>query len=185
MARLVIVDEDDHDLGTATFKEAHEKALRHRSSSVFIFKDESLQELLLTQRSSQVIEPNKLCAIGGHVDAGQTYEESAYKELQEEVFHNLALPNTKLIQIGKVRHDQERNREFCTLYIFIHPGPFSPEPREVQAILPFQPVKTIAADVAKNPGRYTLSFLEQFPYLQEFLSEHGSRHPPAGGSAPE
>jgi len=47
--RVILVDENDNQIGLMPKMEAHEKAVLHRAFSVFIFNDKN--ELMLQQRA--------------------------------------------------------------------------------------------------------------------------------------
>jgi len=89
---VVVVDENDHEIGTAMLDEVLHKGLYHRIVAIFVIDDRG--HMLLQLRGPNVkLYPN--CwdqAAGGHVDAGQTYQQAAANELTEELgLHKLNL----------------------------------------------------------------------------------------------
>jgi len=82
---IVIVDQDDQPTGEASMDEAHQKGLYHRIARVMV--EDEKGRLLLQKRSATVSTfPN--CwdhSAAGHVDVGETYEQAAARELQEEI----------------------------------------------------------------------------------------------------
>lgn len=104
---VVVVDEYDNEVGTATLAEVWQKGLYHRIVSVFI-KDDQGRMLLQLRSPNVAVYPN--CwdqAAGGHVDAGQTYDLAAYNELSEEV----GIKGVELTVLGIFRtNTQESNR---------------------------------------------------------------------------
>ncbi len=82
---LEIVDEEDSVIGTATRKEIHRRGLMHRAVHIFVFNEEG--EIYVQRRSgSKDRHPLKLdSSAAGHVDPGETYEQTAVRELQEEL----------------------------------------------------------------------------------------------------
>jgi len=82
---LDIVDVHDRVTGVASRGEIHARGLMHRSVHVLVFNSEN--SVLLQKRSMQKDQFagmwDSSCA--GHVESGQSYEETAPRELQEEL----------------------------------------------------------------------------------------------------
>lgn len=78
-----VSDEDDV-VGRATRKEAHTKGLIHRSVLFFIFDRES--RVFVSQRTdNKEFYPGYWSIVfGGHVHAGESYEDAVMRELEEE-----------------------------------------------------------------------------------------------------
>jgi isopentenyldiphosphate isomerase len=93
---LDIVDEKDQVLGTASRSEIYQKLLSHRIVHVLVF--DSKGRLALQQRSAK----NKFLPLywgtssGGHVRAGESYQEAGTREMREEL--NLFTPIEFLYQ---------------------------------------------------------------------------------------
>ncbi|OYU97685.1 MAG: isopentenyl-diphosphate delta-isomerase [Bacteroidetes bacterium B1(2017)] len=82
---VILVDENDQEIGIMEKQEAHEKALLHRAFSVMIFNNKG--ELLLQQRAfekyhSGGLWTNTCCS---HPKPGETIEEAAHRRLMEEM----------------------------------------------------------------------------------------------------
>lgn len=80
-----IVDKNDHVIGEATrFQVHHDKSLIHRSITVLVFK---AGRLLLQKRSmtKDTYPGYWTSSCTGHVLKDQTYEETALRELEEEL----------------------------------------------------------------------------------------------------
>ncbi len=80
-----IVDESNNETGTVTRGEMRKKCLIHRASYVLVFN--SRGELFLQKRTmTKDVYPGFYdIAAGGVVLAGESYEESARRELEEEL----------------------------------------------------------------------------------------------------
>ncbi len=88
---VILVDENDQEIGLMEKQEAHEKALLHRAFSVLVFNDKG--EMLLQQRAfekyhSGGLWTNTCCS---HPRQGETTEEAAHRRLQEEMGFDCAL----------------------------------------------------------------------------------------------
>ena len=89
--RVILVDENDLELGTEEKLKAHREALLHRAFSVFIFN--SAGELLLQQRArekyhSPGLWTNTCCS---HPRPGENTLAAAHRRLQEEIGLNCEL----------------------------------------------------------------------------------------------
>ena len=79
-----VVNEDDKVIGKATRKEVHVKKLTHRSVMFFIFDKKG--RILVTQRTKnkEFYKEYWSIGLGGHVNAGETYDETVVREVKEE-----------------------------------------------------------------------------------------------------
>lgn len=91
MEFIQIVDKNGNFTGEIMEKEeAHEKNLLHNEIAVFIINDR--KQVLLQKRSpNKKFYPNKWALCAGHVDAGESLETAALRELKEEVGLDLSL----------------------------------------------------------------------------------------------
>jgi isopentenyl-diphosphate Delta-isomerase len=100
---VVVVDENDNEIGSAMLAEVWQKGFYHRIVSIFVTDGQG--RMLLQLRGAQVkIYPN--CwdqAAGGHVDEGFSYDQAAANELAEE----LGVHNVPLKQLGTFRSNDK------------------------------------------------------------------------------
>ena len=83
--KVILVNENDEQIGLMPKLEAHEKAILHRAFSVFIFNDKN--ELLLQQRAlskyhSPLLWTNTCCS---HQRDGEPNIEAGKRRLKEEM----------------------------------------------------------------------------------------------------
>ena len=120
---------DDHDvvLRQATRHDVHAGNLRHRAVHIFIFNQRD--ELFLQKRSRKKDRHPCLwdSSASGHVAAGQTYDETARRELLEELGVQTALE-----AVGALPAGVETGWEFIQLYRGRHEGPFRLPPLEIE-----------------------------------------------------
>lgn len=82
--KVVVVDEEDNIIGAEHMMDAIEKGMIRRASRVYVFNESG--KLLVQQRSEKVLKPLMLDqSAAGHVDEGESYEQAAYRELEEEL----------------------------------------------------------------------------------------------------
>ncbi len=157
-----VVDSDDHVIDTLHRDEVHSRDLRHRAVHILVFN--AAGELLLQKRSPWKDKSPGLwdSSTAGHVDAGETYEEAAHRELREEI--GITVPT--LTPICKLGCGPETGHEFLQIYRTTHEGPFTPCPKELEGAV-FLPLKRIAEWMATAPDDFTPVFRQVFPRLLE------------------
>jgi isopentenyldiphosphate isomerase len=79
-----IVDDDDRVIGRASRKEAHTQGHIHRSVLFFIF--DGAGRVFVNQRTytKEFYPGHWSIVLGGHVHAGETYEDTVVREAEEE-----------------------------------------------------------------------------------------------------
>jgi len=120
--RLVdIVDEHDGSvLDVTEIGFAHLLGLRHRTANAFILTPDG--HVLLQRRAPTQINGQFMTIVGGHVKAGQTYEEGIRAEITEELDFPVGhvLEGTLEILSDVENYDEKwvKNREFRRLYVY-------------------------------------------------------------------
>lgn len=118
MEMLDIVDENGVPTGkTVERGEAHQRGIRHRTSHVWIYRIHSGRRQLLLQKRSRNKDSFPGCydiSSAGHIPAGQGFEESALRELKEEL--GVDVKEEQLVFCGIRRFGFRKNfhgRDFC------------------------------------------------------------------------
>lgn len=163
-------------------KDSSKKGKRHLTSNVFIFRDSSLTEIALTERTLNLASGGKISiCIGGHnnwidyLNRGETPFETVQREIQEEVFYNSILPKKleKIVFVSSFLKDLRINdSELVTLYAGIYPGPFFPDDNEVKEIY-FKNINSLQQDIQNNPEKYVKSagiFLDHLLLFKNILN---------------
>jgi len=80
-----IVDEDDKVVGTATRKDVHARGLMHRSVLFFLLDRKG--RIFVSQRTAtkEFFPEYWSIVFGGHLHAGETYEQAIARESEEEL----------------------------------------------------------------------------------------------------
>ncbi|MFA6549828.1 MAG: NUDIX domain-containing protein [Candidatus Gracilibacteria bacterium] len=160
---LDVVDEDDHVIGFADYDSVHARGLRHRSVNVLVFKDETLTELLLVQRSlTQKVSKGLLSvSVGGHLDKGESYIDAARREFREELLANLQeMPaDVDFIEIARYQNNSRpTNQENTALYSVVYSGPFVFDSEEVERA-DWANLNDVLVDAWAHPEKYTKTFI--------------------------
>lgn len=125
-----LVDIDDKVIGQATRRECNTNpALIHRAVFVLIYDKHN--RLLWQKRSlAKDINPGMwVTSASGHVDAGESYQEAAVRELKEELGINVPLT-----YLGKFLFRYANESEFSAIYRGIFDGPFDYNEIEISEI---------------------------------------------------
>ncbi len=176
MGILDIVDEEDRIIGQRDFEEIHSKGLRHRSVQVLVFRDETLDTLLVSQRSrNERFGRLKLhCSAADHVEPGQSYQEAGLAELREELFsESVKLPaNVFLIKVANYKNDsRSTNSENTCLFYAIYPGTFEPEPKEIEKT-EWRSRHDVWKDMLTNPDLYSQTFINAMHQFKLWIGKN-------------
>ena len=149
-----VVDENDQVLGAAPRSEVHGNNLRHRAVHVFLFNRHG--ELFLQKRSRWKDRHPLLwdSSAAGHVDAGEEYDETAARELAEELG-----VKTPLTRVVKLPCSERTGWEFIWLYRGEHDGPFTLAKAEIEHG-EFFPTDIVARWVKARPADFAPGFLD-------------------------
>jgi 16S rRNA (adenine1518-N6/adenine1519-N6)-dimethyltransferase len=149
-----VVDENDHVSGAAPRSEVHGNNLRHRAVHVFIFNRHG--ELFLQKRSRWKDRHPLLwdSSAAGHVDAGEGYDETAVRELEEELGIK-----AELTRVVKLPCSKKTGWEFIWLYRGEHDGPFQLASSEIEHGDFFQ-VEIVDRWTKARPQEFAPGFLE-------------------------
>lgn len=123
-----VVDAEDHVVRQATRHEVHTQKLLHRAVHIFVFNEAG--ELFLQRRSRwKDMHPLRWdSSAAGHVNAGHTYEETAPREIGEELGVSATVE-----EIGRLPAGAGTGWEFVRLYRARHEGPFTLHPAEIDS----------------------------------------------------
>lgn len=126
---VALVDVNDRVIGEAARSRVRKQGLIHRVSYIFVFNASG--QLLLQKRTAiKDLYPGYYdAAAGGVLLAGETYEFSASRELQEE----LGIQATMKMHFDHY-FDDGHNRYWGRVYSCQHEGPFELQPSEVQCV---------------------------------------------------
>jgi isopentenyl-diphosphate Delta-isomerase len=151
---VILVNENDEQIGLMPKMEAHEKALLHRAFSVFVFNDKN--ELMLQQRAldkyhSPGLWTNTCCS---HQREGESNIKAGMRRLQEEMGFVVNLQES-ISFIYKAPFDNGlTEHEYDHIVIGKYNGTPNINPDEV-ANWKWMSLEDVKSDMVKNPQSYT------------------------------
>jgi isopentenyldiphosphate isomerase len=127
---LYEVDELDQPIGPRKRGDIHRLGLRHRAVHILVFNGRG--ELFLQKRSmAKDISPGHWdTSAAGHVDFGESYDDCAVRELNEEL--GVTDP-AGLRFLFKLPASAATGHEFVQVYRLAHDGPLALNPEEIDA----------------------------------------------------
>lgn len=154
-----VCDEQDRVIGRALRSEVHARGLLHRAVHIWVNRSDGA--LLIHRRSAAKDEfPLRYTSsASGHVDAGESYDAAAVRELREEL--GVELP---LTYVTKIRGGPETANEHTVLYRGLSDGPFSPDPHEIECI-EWRTVDEITKGIVFHPDDFTPPFRVLFAWF--------------------
>lgn len=162
---VLIVDEQNREVGSATRREMRARRLPHRCTYVLVF--DRAGELFVQLRTPvKDIYPSYFdLAAGGVINSGESYDEAAARELEEE----LGISGVPLEPHGEIRFEDEKTIVFGRVYSCVYEGPMWYQPEEVVSGK-FVPVTEILARVERGD---TIT-PDSVQALQHYLSVNNS-----------
>ncbi len=164
-----VVNERNEVIGRRPRSEIHRLRLMHRAVHVFVFNDAG--HLFLQKRS-----PLKDCFPGkwdssasGHLDAGESYDAGAVREVREEIGLILNAVPERLFEITAC---PETGQEFVWVYRCRSNGPFRLREEEVSDGRWHSPAE-VEQWSARSPDDFASGFLLVWQRYRSFLKTSG------------
>jgi len=165
---LVLVDDNDKELGLDTRENCHKgMGRRHRAFVVFLYDHDG--RMLLQRRSMK----KKLwpafwdVSVTSHVYKGETYEGAGIRRSKQELGVDVKKLDRKLDYTYWAKFGDYSENEFCVLLTGKLEGAPKPNPDEIMETR-YVTMDDLAADMSKNPDQYTPWFKIAFDkYAQQ------------------
>ena len=158
---LAVVNERDEEIGAERRCVIHERGMLHRAAHVLVFDKDG--RLLIQQRSIlKDRHPLTWECVGGHLGPGETYEEAALREVEEELgFH----PGTVQL-LCKVDACEETGQEFIEVFRTLADGSLRPDESEIVAT-EWTTLARVREEVRDGTRPYSPTFLNTLQQLGE------------------
>ncbi|GAL68156.1 isopentenyl-diphosphate Delta-isomerase [Jejuia pallidilutea] len=167
--KVILVNEQDEQIGVMPKMEAHEKALLHRAFSVFIFNDNNdlmLQQRALTKYHSPGLWTNTCCS---HQREGETNIDAGKRRLMEEMGFVTDLKES-ISFIYKAPFDNGLTEHE---YDHVLLGKYNATPninKEEVEDWKWMPLEDVRADITARPELYTAWFKVIFDKFYEHIN---------------
>jgi isopentenyl-diphosphate delta-isomerase type 1 len=150
-----IVNERDEVIGRLPRSQVHARGLLHRAVHVLVFN--SRGEIFLQKRSMKKDRQPGVwdSSASGHVDSGEDYDQTAVRELREEIGLTLSVPPKRLFKIDAC---DETDAEFVWIYRCESDGPFTLNAEEIDQGQWFAP-EFVTQWIAQKPNKFAPAFV--------------------------
>lgn len=156
---ILLVDENDKEIGYEEKHEVHRKGLFHRAFSILIFN--SQKQLLLHKRErnkyhSPGLWTNTCCS---HQRPNEVLSEAIHRRLKEEMGFDCQLKEVFTFSYRAEFTPELIENEFDHVFIGYYDGEVNPNPSEVEDYK-WMKLEDIKIDMDNNPDKYTYWFKE-------------------------
>lgn len=157
-----VVNERDEVIDARPRSYVHAHGLLHRAVHVLVFN--SRGEIFLQKRSMKKDRQPGVwdSSCSGHVDSGETYDETAVRELREEIGLDLNKIATRasrpLEKLFKIDACEETDAEFVWVYRCENDGPFQLHPDEIETGGWFAP-EFVTKWISEKPQEFATAFV--------------------------
>jgi isopentenyldiphosphate isomerase len=161
---LEYVDENDNVLGVLTRAEIHQFGYLHRAAHIFVFNTSG--EIYIQLRSkNKDRHPLKLdSSAAGHVDPGETYEQTAKRELYEELGLTDPVRNVLFVKSSAMT-----DNEHVALFVAMTQSSIKPNPLEI-SWGDFLSPNELTAKMSFQPEDFVPAFIYLWNAYQELQS---------------
>lgn len=154
-----VVNEQDEVIGRRPRNEVHRLGLMHRAVHILVFN--SRGQVFLQKRSMKKDRQPGVwdSSSSGHVDAGESYDACAVREMGEELGLRVNSPPQRLFKLSA---SPETDQEHVWVYRCAAEGPFDLHPDEIETGGWFTP-EQVTRWIAEKPGEFASALLVIWP----------------------
>jgi isopentenyldiphosphate isomerase len=161
-----VVDEQDRVTGQAVRREVHARGWRHRAVHLLVVNERGQVFLHKRSKTKDLFPGIWDSSAAGHVGAGEDYDGTAVRELEEELGCRPTRPPKPLF---KIEARAETGQEFVWVYRVDAEGPFTLQIEEIECGDWFSPA-AIDQWIAEKPHELAPAFLYLWPKARAMLS---------------
>ena len=160
-----VVDADDRVTGQLARREVHARRLRHRAVHLLVVNRAGQVFMQKRSRAKDLFPGIWDSSAAGHVGAGEDYDGTAVRELEEELGCRPEHPPRPLF---KIEAREETGQEFVWVYRVEAEGPFVLQPDEIECGDWFAPAD-IERWISERPQELAPAFLFLWPRAKGML----------------
>jgi isopentenyl-diphosphate delta-isomerase len=170
--KVVLVDENDNEVGTERKTRAHQQGRLHRAFSIFVFNSKG--ELLIQKRAKTKYHSGGLWAntCCSHPRPGEPIEKAAHRRLKEEMGFECELKKAFSFTYRAEFENGLIEHEYDHVFIGKFDGEPQPDPEEVED-WKWVDTEELKKDIKENPDSYTYWFKTSIDSLIAYLKETG------------
>lgn len=157
MEQVILVDQQDNQIGLMEKLKAHQEGLLHRAFSVLIFNDN--REMLIHQRDKNKYHCGGLWtnACCSHPREGESVKKAAQRRLMEEMGFTTDVEFVESFIYKAEFENGLTEHEFDHLFVGIYNDNPTPNPKEVQD-WKYISIEKLKKEINQNPGHYSAWF---------------------------
>jgi isopentenyl-diphosphate Delta-isomerase len=167
---MILVNEQDEQIGTMPKMAAHEQGVLHRAFSIFLFDDAGnmiLQQRALSKYHSAGLWTNACCS---HPSPNETVEQAALRRMQEELGIQTDLQKAFTFLYNAPMENGLTEHELDHVFIGTCHQAIQFNTQEVAAIKSM-PMMDLQQSINTNPELYTAWFKIALPQLTQWLNQ--------------
>jgi len=132
MEFLDVVNEHDEVIGRASQADVYRLGLLHRIVHVIVMNNSGEMALQLRSKTKSFLPGHWCTTAGGHVQSGETYEQAARRELQEET--GMIPKNLDFLRKDVVVYLGHGVTKLLSTFCTVHDGPIGADGVEVEKV---------------------------------------------------
>lgn len=165
--KIILVDENDNEIGAEEKIKTHKEGKLHRAFSIFVFNNKN--ELLLQKRANNKYHSNGLWSntCCSHPNLKEGIEEAAYRRLKEEMGFNCELKKIFSFCYKTPFNNGLIENELDHVFIGKFNGKVKPNAEEVEDYR-WASIDKIKQELEEKPENYSYWFKLAFPKIIGF-----------------
>lgn len=175
---IILVNEQDEQVGVMEKIETHRKGLLHRAFSVFIFNSKG--QMLLHQRAFNKYHSGGLWtnACCGHPSPGEETATAAARRLNEEMGFTTGIDKLLTFTYRHTFDNGLTEYEYDHVFTGTWNAAIAPDKEEVNDYC-FKTLDDIRQSISTRPQQYTVWFKQVFPQVEEWARKQYRTQPAA------
>ena len=171
MQEVILVTEEDEEIGTMEKMEAHRRGVLHRAFSIFVFDKNGrmlLQKRAANKYHGALLWSNTCCS---HPYPGEEVEKAAARRLEEEMGFTTGLEKIFTFSYNETVENNLIEHELDHVFVGEFEGEININQSEVDQCK-YKQVSEIKTELESNPSDFTIWFKIIFPRIEQWWQEN-------------